>query len=177
MWVHCSCTESCEPSCGCWELNFRTSAVSGQLVLLSLCSRWFKDLFIIIHKYTVAVFWHTRRGHQISLRMVVSHHVVSGIWTQDLQKSSLCSCPLSHLTSPWDGFCPTENFTAVLVNTWAAPKCQGLLSPTFHVQVRGPAGYWWESWFVLSAMGIIILAVCLVFSTRVRQCLIFTIFF
>uniref|UniRef100_A0ABK0KX42 Poly(A) binding protein interacting protein 2 n=1 Tax=Rattus norvegicus TaxID=10116 RepID=A0ABK0KX42_RAT len=28
---------------------------------------------------TVAVFRHTKRGHQISLQMVVSHHVVSGI--------------------------------------------------------------------------------------------------
>jgi hypothetical protein len=37
-----------------------------------------KDLFIIICKYTVAVFRHTRRGHQISLQMVVSHHVVVG---------------------------------------------------------------------------------------------------
>jgi hypothetical protein len=39
----------------------------------------FKDLFIILCKYTVAVFRHTRRGSQISLRMVVSHHVVAGI--------------------------------------------------------------------------------------------------
>jgi hypothetical protein len=31
----------------------------------------FKDLFIIIHKYAVAVFRYTRRGHQISLRVVV----------------------------------------------------------------------------------------------------------
>jgi hypothetical protein len=38
-----------------------------------------KDLFIIIHKYTVAVFRHTRRGHQISLWVVVRHHVVAGI--------------------------------------------------------------------------------------------------
>jgi hypothetical protein len=30
-------------------------------------------------KYTVADFRHTRRGCQISLRVVVSHHVVSGI--------------------------------------------------------------------------------------------------
>jgi hypothetical protein len=35
-------------------------------------------LFIIC-KYTVAVFRHSRRGSQISLRMVVSHHVVAGI--------------------------------------------------------------------------------------------------
>jgi hypothetical protein len=39
----------------------------------------FKDLFIIKSKYTVAVFRHTRRGRQISLQMVVSHHVVAGI--------------------------------------------------------------------------------------------------
>jgi hypothetical protein len=38
-----------------------------------------KNLFIIISKYTVAVFRCTRRGHQISLQMVVSHHVVAGI--------------------------------------------------------------------------------------------------
>jgi hypothetical protein len=40
---------------------------------------FFKDLFIIICKYIVAVFRHTRRGSQILLRMVVSHHVVAGI--------------------------------------------------------------------------------------------------
>jgi hypothetical protein len=38
-----------------------------------------KNLIIIIHKYTVADFRHTRRGHQISLQMVVSHLVVAGI--------------------------------------------------------------------------------------------------
>jgi hypothetical protein len=32
--------------------------------------------------------------------MVVSHHVVAGISTQDLQKSSQCSYPMSHLTCP-----------------------------------------------------------------------------
>ena len=40
---------------------------------------FFKDLFIIIHKYTVAIFRHTRRGRKISLWVVVSHHVVAGI--------------------------------------------------------------------------------------------------
>jgi hypothetical protein len=34
-------------------------------------------LFIIC-KYPVAAFRHTRRGRQISLQMVVSHHVVAG---------------------------------------------------------------------------------------------------
>jgi hypothetical protein len=64
---------------------------------------WFfffsKDVFIIMCKYTVAVFRHTRRGHHISLWMVLSHHVIAGIWTQDLQKSSQCSQQLSHLSS------------------------------------------------------------------------------
>jgi len=31
-----------------------------------------------VYEYTVAVFRHTRRGHQIPLQMVVSHHVVAG---------------------------------------------------------------------------------------------------
>ena len=49
-----------------------------------LCSLWLrslrpKDLFIIICKYILAVFRHTRRGRQIPLQMAVSHHVVAGI--------------------------------------------------------------------------------------------------
>jgi hypothetical protein len=39
----------------------------------------FKDLFIIIYRYTVAVSIHTRRGCQIPLQVVMSHHVVAGI--------------------------------------------------------------------------------------------------
>jgi hypothetical protein len=38
-----------------------------------------KIYLFIISKYTVAVLRYSRRGHQISLRMVVSHHVVAGI--------------------------------------------------------------------------------------------------
>jgi hypothetical protein len=57
-----------------------------------------KDLFIIIDKHTVVVFRLTRRRHQI-LWVAVSHHVVAGIWTQDLRKSSQCSYPLSYLAS------------------------------------------------------------------------------
>jgi len=44
--------------------------------------QFFFFFFLIIyfmHEYSVAVFRHTRRGHQISLQMVVSHHVVAGI--------------------------------------------------------------------------------------------------
>jgi hypothetical protein len=38
-----------------------------------------KIYLFIICKYIVAVFRHSRRGSQISLWMVVSHHVVDGI--------------------------------------------------------------------------------------------------
>jgi hypothetical protein len=57
---------------------FRTSAHSGQPCSLSPCLLQPKDLFIIIQKYTVAAFRHTRRRCQISLRVVVSHQVVAG---------------------------------------------------------------------------------------------------
>ena len=55
---------------------------SAQLnqVLKKQINNLFKDLFIIIYKYTVAVFRHIRRGRrQVSLRAVVSYHVVAGI--------------------------------------------------------------------------------------------------
>jgi hypothetical protein len=47
--------------------------------LLKAVIGFLKKLFIIICKYTVAIFRGTRRGSQILLRMVVSHHVVAGI--------------------------------------------------------------------------------------------------
>jgi hypothetical protein len=93
--------------------SFRTSALSSQpcslqSALLALvisapsnpacCLLWPKDLFIIIYKYSVAVFRLARRGCQI-LFVLVNHYVVAGIWTDDLWKSSQCSYPLSHLTS------------------------------------------------------------------------------
>jgi hypothetical protein len=41
-----------------------------------LVSFFFFSLYL--YEYTVADFRHTRRGHQIPLQMVVSHHVVAG---------------------------------------------------------------------------------------------------
>jgi hypothetical protein len=78
---------------------FRTCAHSGQPRSLSPCLLQPKNVFIIIHKCTVADFRHARRGRQTSLRVVVIHHVVAVIWTQDLWKSSQCSYPLNHLAS------------------------------------------------------------------------------
>jgi hypothetical protein len=117
MWVHCSCTDGCKPSCGCWELNFQDLCLF-QLTSLNpvnsdrSVSDWSSPkiyLFIIIHKYTVADFRHTRRGHQISLRELwatmwllgselrISRRAVSAF---TFQKSSQCSYLLSHFTSP-----------------------------------------------------------------------------
>jgi len=39
---------------------------------------FFKIYLFYLYEYTVAVFKHTRRGHQIPLQMVVSHHVFAG---------------------------------------------------------------------------------------------------
>jgi hypothetical protein len=57
-------------------------------------------IYLFICKYTVAVFRHSRRGSQISLQMVVSHHVVTGIWTQDLWKSSRVLLPTEPFHQP-----------------------------------------------------------------------------
>ena len=53
--------------------SFLIYVVAGNFVFVVIVC-----LFIIC-KYTVAAFRHSRRGHQILLRMVVSHHVVAGI--------------------------------------------------------------------------------------------------
>jgi hypothetical protein len=86
------------PGCFCWVTAAATTAAalcslswhhwSRLLVSWQVPQRiflfFFKIYLFIICKYTVAVFRHSRRGRQISLQMVVNHHVVAGIWTQDL---------------------------------------------------------------------------------------------
>jgi hypothetical protein len=49
-----------------------------------------------------SVFMHTRRGNQILLQMVVSHHVGAEKWTQDLEglEELLTTEYLSSLTPP-----------------------------------------------------------------------------
>ena len=70
---HCNFAASLVFSLSYWK------GVPRRLVIFFIYYAFFKDLFIIICKYTVAVFRHTRRGSQILLQMVVSHHVVAGI--------------------------------------------------------------------------------------------------
>jgi hypothetical protein len=75
---------------------------------------FFKDLLFIICKYTVAVFRHSRRGSQILLRMVVSHHVVAGIWTPDLRKSSRVLLPAEPSHQPeYSSF--KDNFEMIFI--------------------------------------------------------------
>jgi hypothetical protein len=60
--------------------NWNKSGNCGASIKLTLCFCFvFKIYLFIICKYTIDVFRHTRRGHQISLQMVVSNHVVAGI--------------------------------------------------------------------------------------------------
>ena len=59
--------------------------------------------------YTVAVFRHIRRGHQILLQMVVSHHVVARNWTQDLWKSSQVFLTTEPSLQPPDNFASSHN--------------------------------------------------------------------
>jgi hypothetical protein len=57
--------------------EFRFSCTNSSVV--SSFFFFFKIYLFIICKYTVAVLSYSRSGHQISLQMVVSHHVVAGI--------------------------------------------------------------------------------------------------
>jgi hypothetical protein len=62
-----------------WEVEAGKwlSSRAGSWVTSPLFFFFFKDLFYL-YEHTVAVFRHTRKGHQIPLQMVVSHHVVAG---------------------------------------------------------------------------------------------------
>lgn len=48
-------------------------------LLLLILKNIFKVHLFYLYEYTVAVFQHTRRGYQIALQMVTSHHAVAGI--------------------------------------------------------------------------------------------------
>jgi len=87
---HCTClsVSSCSGPRASVESGFisTVSSVPGQshfnppvLGIKSIFHCIFIINLFIIYEYTVAVFRHTRKGHQISLWKVVSHHVVAGI--------------------------------------------------------------------------------------------------
>ena len=71
MWVHCSCTDGYEPFMWLLEIDFLGPLLTPVDPSLSLvnsthsvpaCSGPKIYLFIVIHKYTVTVFRHARRG-------------------------------------------------------------------------------------------------------------------
>jgi hypothetical protein len=64
------------------SINYPQIFLSSQE--LKEAKKFFLKGLFYVYKYTVAVFRHTRRGRQIPLQMVVSHHVVAGNCTQDL---------------------------------------------------------------------------------------------
>jgi hypothetical protein len=65
------------PASASQVLGLKACATTTRLIVFCFLV-FFKGLFII-YEYTLAVFRHTRRGHQIPLQMVVNHHVVAGI--------------------------------------------------------------------------------------------------
>jgi hypothetical protein len=76
--------------------------------------------------------------------MVVSHHVVAGNWTQDLWKSSQCSYPLSHLSSPHSAF-KDSSFICV-GDTWCK-QCGDwylLIGSQTTFKNKTQAGKWWK---------------------------------
>jgi hypothetical protein len=60
-------------TCSSQAHSFRSTLLAQSLLAST------QRFIIIIHKYTVADYRQTRRGCQISLQVVVSHHVVAGI--------------------------------------------------------------------------------------------------
>ena len=150
MWVHCNCTDGCEPSCGCWELNFRIAICSdwphslwvNSTLSVPACSLGPKYLFIIICKYTVAVSWHTRRGCQISLMGGCEPpcgcwDLNSGHWEE---QSRLLPAEPSHQPS----FAPLMSlrcdwlFQIVIVGQWGKGiKLQDFLFGLYIEEVRG----------------------------------------
>jgi hypothetical protein len=62
-----------------WFPNKKEKRKKGRKTVRGYSFFFLKIYLFIIYKYTVAVLRHTRKGHQISLQMVVSHHAAAGI--------------------------------------------------------------------------------------------------
>jgi hypothetical protein len=61
------------------EANSQIHLAFAPSLLIIFLSFFFKKIYLFyLYEYTVAVFKYTRRGHQISLDMVVSYHVGAG---------------------------------------------------------------------------------------------------
>ena len=97
-----------------------------------------------------AVLRHSRRGHQYSLQIFVSHHVVAGIWTQDLWKNTWCSYPLSHLSSPHNGL--LHSITVVYFTRWLQGDNRETFTVPEHFWVQTPPVPTLCCWHILTCL-------------------------
>jgi hypothetical protein len=104
-----------------------------QLIIINHWFFFFK-IYLLICKYTVAVFRHSRRGSQISLWMVVNNHVVAGIWTHDFWKSSRVLLPTEPSHQPPLGVLCCE-CVCLCVCVSVCPGCY--MSYNMHMEIRG----------------------------------------
>ena len=104
---------------------------------------WQLSIFIClfyVYEYTIDVFKHTRRRHQMPLHLVLSQYVIAGNWTQELWKNSQCYKTLSHLSSP-----QTQKYLKVLNRFRTVMKRQ-----SFNYQlIILPFEYWHLVFFLL----------------------------
>jgi hypothetical protein len=87
------------------------------LLLFFVLFWWGPGVLFYVCEYTVALFRHTKGGRQISLQMVVSHHVVAGA---PLEEWSVL-LTLSHLSSPFAFIFLRQD---LILQPWVAPSLQ-----------------------------------------------------
>jgi hypothetical protein len=112
----------CNPGCPGIPSVDQAGLELSKIYLLTLTN----SLTSKIHTYTPNSKIHTRRGSQISLHMVVSHHVVAGIWTLDLQKSSRVLLPTEPSHQPPNEVLYElrgENSVTLVQSYWSAKTC------------------------------------------------------
>ena len=118
MWIYTQ--DFCK---GTWVGCYVLFVLKNEFIQMIHLVNWYQSFFLkiylfIICKYTVAVFRHSRRGSQISLWMVVSHHVVAGIWTPDLRKSSRVLLPTEPSHQPAE---PISYFRSGIMHCLSVP--------------------------------------------------------
>jgi len=76
-----------------WDVICKMLCLLGNSESLekSCISFFFKHIFLLFIYFMSTLSLSSTYKERIPLQMVVSHHVVAGIWTQDLWKSSQCS--------------------------------------------------------------------------------------
>ena len=75
-----TCPTFLAPPPQCWDPRLVPTCPAGSLYSKpQLLSFGFALNLFYAHEYTVTIFRHTRRGHQIPLQLAVSHHVVLGL--------------------------------------------------------------------------------------------------